>query len=228
MATAVGLYLPHQVISGDLAIETGQRLVDVLNGAEESLLVLANGVSRSLHTEAPPVALGTVRVQRAQVLLVIPAEARPLGLRHMRAGYVEKRPLRARVALGPLLLTATLHFGPREPASFEGFLYDAGARFFIPATEANVSSQYRSETLEAPLVFVNRAAVDYGSLLEEAEEPSADDADAAATEDLWFRLAERRGRPALPNAGALRPDQEWPAPPTGAWAGRVSRRRQDE
>jgi hypothetical protein len=64
-------------------------------------------------------------------------------------------------------VTATLHFALREPASVEAFLFDASGRFFLPVMEATVTSHYWPDwSFEAPLALVNRAAVEYCSLLE--------------------------------------------------------------
>jgi len=137
-------------------------------------------------------------MRRSSVLLIVPAEDRPLSIRQLRVGYIEKRPLRAQLGVGPLLLTATLHFGPREPASFEGFVYNVGARFFIPVTEATMTSQYGSWVLKAPLVLVNRAAVHYGCLLERADDPQVDEPSGSSSQDVWFGQAARHGRMATP------------------------------
>jgi hypothetical protein len=166
MGIPVSLYLRDQVIQGELSGEAGRRPVDLLNAATRGMLALAGASSRSLHlAEAPPVELGDVQVQRAQALLVIPVEAPQLGLRVMRTGYVERRPRRAHLGLGPFRLSATLHFGFREAPSIDAFVHDASGRFFIPVTDASVTLQSPPAwSLDAPLVFVNRAAVDYGAL----------------------------------------------------------------
>ena len=203
MATTVDLYLRDQAIHGELHLrdqaihgetrtQASLRIVDLLNGAKDSLLVVRNGVARSLHADLPPVAFGAVRVQRSQTLLVVPADPMQPGAARLRVGYIEKHPHRAQIGLGPLWVTAMLYFGPREPATFEAFVYDASGRFFVPATEAIITSQYRADwSLETPLVYVNRAAVDFGDLLERAE---GADSDVSASHDVWFGAVTRRRR----------------------------------
>jgi hypothetical protein len=203
VATTVDLYLRDQTIRGELHLldqvsrgepraQASLRLVDLLNGAKDSLLVVRNGVARSLHVDLPPVTLGAVRVQRTQTLLVVPADPTLPGSARLRVGYIEKHPHRAQMGLGPLHVTATLHFGPREPATFEAFAYDASGRFFIPATDAIITSQYRADwSVETPLVYLNRVAVDLGGLVEQTE---ASDAHVFAGHDVWFGAATRRRR----------------------------------
>jgi hypothetical protein len=119
VGTTVDLYLRDQVIRGDLHLrdqvirgqpqtEESLRPVDLLNGVKDSLLVIRNGVSRSLHADLPPVALGIVRVHRGQTLMVVPIDHRLPGSARLRVGYIEKQSLRAQIGLGPLLVIASL------------------------------------------------------------------------------------------------------------------------
>ena len=72
VATTVELYLRDQVIRGELRTDAGKRAVDALNESTSGVIVLGEARSTSIHVKGPPTRLGTVRIQRAQVLVVIP------------------------------------------------------------------------------------------------------------------------------------------------------------
>ena len=103
-----------------------------------------------------------VRVRRAQILMVVAQNTSPLPPRRFRVGFVEKRPLRAVVGLGPFAVAGTMHVGSHEQASVTTLEHDVSGRFFIPVTEAQARSQYHSGwVIEAELMFVNRSAISY-------------------------------------------------------------------
>jgi hypothetical protein len=163
------LYLHHQVIRGDFQSELDKRPIDLLNAAVNSVITLSDAWSASLYAEAPPIRLGTVRVQRAQILLVIPQNPPPLPRRLFRVGFIEKRQVHAALGVGPFVLTGTAHVGAHELASIRGLENDTSGRLFIPVTQAAVRSQHAlAWSLEAELLFLNRAAISYGRPLETA------------------------------------------------------------
>ena len=162
MAITLELYLEHQIIRGDFKDEPGHRPIDLLNSVAGGMIALSDAWSASLHVEAPPVWLDTVRVRRSQILMVIAHNTIPLPPRRFRVGFVEKRPLRAVVGLGPFAVAGTMHVGTHEQASVITLEHDVTGRFFIPVTEAEVRSQYHPRWLiNADLMFVNRAAISY-------------------------------------------------------------------
>jgi hypothetical protein len=162
VAITLELYLEHQIIRGSFKDEPGQRPIDLLNSVAGGMIGLSDAWSASLHVEAPPVWLDAVRVRRSQILMVIAQNTTPLPPRRFRVGFVEKRPLRAVVGLGPFSVAGTMHVGSHEQASVMTLEHDVSGRFFIPVTEAQVRSQYHPRWLiEADLMFVNRAAISY-------------------------------------------------------------------
>jgi hypothetical protein len=162
VAITLELYLEHQVIRGEFKDEPGQRPIDLLNSVAGGMVQLADAWSASLHAEAPPVRLDTVRVKRSHVLLVIAQNTAPLPPRRFRVGFVEKRPVRAVVGLGPFTVAGTVHVGTHEQAALANLEYDASGRFFVPVTDAEVRSQYHPRwRIDSGLMFVNRGAISY-------------------------------------------------------------------
>ena len=162
MAITLELYLEHQIIRGDFKDEPGQRPVDLLNSAAGSMIQLTDAWSISLHAEAPPARLYAVRVRRDEALLVVAHDTSPLPPRVLRVGFVEKRPMRAVIGLGPFAVEGTIHVGIREQSASTSLEHDVSGRFFIPVTQARVRSQYHPRWLiESDLVFVNRGAISY-------------------------------------------------------------------
>jgi hypothetical protein len=164
VAITLELYLEHQIIRGDFKDEPGHRPIDLLNSVGGTMIVLSDAWSASLHAEAPPVRLDTVRVKRTQILLVVAQNTAPLPPRRFRVGFVEKRPMRAMVGLGPFSVAGTIHVGSHEQSSITTLEHDVSGRFFIPVTQAEVRSQYHPRwRIEADLMFVNRAAITFSS-----------------------------------------------------------------
>lgn len=162
VATTLELYLRDRVIRGDVKEEFGQRPIDLLNGARGGILVLNDAWSASLHASAPPSHLTRVRVQRSQILIAVPQDPAPLPARQFRLGYVEKRPVRSAVGLGPFTVTGAVHIGLHEQSAVGSLEHDAGGRFFIPFTAAVLKSEYDPTwSLETELLFVNRAEITY-------------------------------------------------------------------
>ena len=162
MAMTLELYLEHQIIRGEFKDEPGQRPIDLLNSASGGMIVLTDAWSASLHAEAPPVRLHSVRVKRASILLVVAQNTAPLPPRRFRVGFVEKRPVHSVVGLGPFTVSGMLHVATHEHSSIANVEYDATGRFFIPVTGAEVRSQYHPRwRIEADLMLVNRGAIGY-------------------------------------------------------------------
>jgi len=165
VAITLELYLEHQIIRGSFGRfkdDSSFRPIDLLNYVTGEIIELTDAWSASLHAEAPPVRLDTVRVKRAHILMVIAHDTAPLPPRQTRITYVEKRPFRAVLGLGPFSVAGTMHIPANEQESIATLEHDASGRFFVPITEAQVRSQYHTRWLvEAPVMFVNHAAISY-------------------------------------------------------------------
>jgi len=162
VATILELYLRDLAIRGELRNETNRRVVDLLNESAASVIGLSEAWFRSVHVQAPPNKLGTVRISRTQVLFVIPHDTAPPGPRRLRSGFVEKRPRPVAVGVGPYFVSGTFHVGPFDPPSLEVTGNETGDRSFVPITRARVTSQYHAGwSLDAGVILVNRAAISY-------------------------------------------------------------------
>ena len=162
MAITLELYLPHQVIRGNLREDSGQRAIDVLNAAGSQVVILTDALSASLHVQMPPSKLGVVRVRRPQILVIVPQSTATLPPRRVRVGYIEKRPFQVGFGLGPFVITGTVHVNMQEQNPITSLEHDASGRFFIPLTQGCLKSQYDpSWSLPADLIFINRAAITY-------------------------------------------------------------------
>src|SRR5262245_47373080 len=109
MGITLELYLDHQIVRGDLPTEEGLRPIDQLNSAKGGVFVLSDVWSVSLHAEAPPTRMESVRVRRHGILVVIPRSRVQLPPRILRTGFVEKHPLRVEVGLGPFSVTGSFY-----------------------------------------------------------------------------------------------------------------------
>jgi hypothetical protein len=160
------LYLDHQIIRGDLPMEEGQRPIDLLNTAKGGVIQLTDAWSVSLHAETPPTRMETVRVRRNGILVVIPRSRVHLPPRGLRSGFVEKRPLRVEVGVGPFFVAGSFYITGHEPESLASLEHDPGGRFFVPLTDGRLKSQYSPRwKVDADLLFVNRGAINYSYLL---------------------------------------------------------------
>jgi hypothetical protein len=160
------LYLDHQIIRGDLPIDEGQRPIDLLNSAKGGVVQLSDAWSVSLHAEAPPTRLDTVRVRRHAILAVVPRSKVQLPPRVMRTGFVEKHPLRIEVGIGPFAVAGSFYVTGHEAETLASLEHDPGGRFFVPLTHARLKSQYSPRwKVDGDLMFVNRGAITYSYLL---------------------------------------------------------------
>jgi hypothetical protein len=160
------LYLDHQIIRGDLPIEDGQRPIDLLNTAKGGVIQLTDAWSVSLHAEAPPTHLNTVRVRRHGIMVVIPKSKVQLPPRILRTGFVEKHPLRVEIGLGPFTVAGSCYVTGHEAETLASLEHDPGGRFFVPFTHSRLRSQYSPRwKVDGELMFVNRGAISYSYLL---------------------------------------------------------------
>ena len=165
MAITLELYLEHQIIRGSFGRykdDSNFRPIDLLNYVTGEIIELTDAWSASLHVEAPPAWLDTVRVKRSQILLVVAQDTTPLPPRQLRITFVEKRPFRAVLGLGPFSVSGTLHLNPQEQESLAALEHDSSGRFFVPVTDATVRSQYHKRwQIAAQVMFVNHGAIGY-------------------------------------------------------------------
>jgi hypothetical protein len=160
VAITLEVYLAHQVIRGKLRDDSGLRAIDVLNAATSQIVTLTDAMTASMHAQAPPARIGVVRIRRPQILLVVPQTVEALPPRRFRVGFVEKKPLAVGVGLGPFVVSGTIHVSPNEPNPITGLEHDPSGRFFLPITQATLTSLYDPRwSLAAELMFLNRAAV---------------------------------------------------------------------
>jgi hypothetical protein len=171
VAITLELYLEHQIIRGSFGRfkdDSSFRPIDLLNYVTGEIIELSDAWSASLHAEAPPVWLDTVRVKRTHILMVIAQDTSPLPPRQLRITFVEKRPFRAVLGLGPFAVAGTMYLNPQEQESLAALEHDSSGRFFVPVTEAQVRSQYHKRwTVEAQVIFVNHGAIGYTHTLAE-------------------------------------------------------------
>jgi hypothetical protein len=160
VAIILEVYLAHQVIRGTLRDDSGHRAIDVLNAATSQIVTLTDAMMASMHAQAPPTKVSLVRVRRPQILLVVPQTVEALPPRRFRVGFVEKKPLTVGVGLGPFIVNGTLHVSPNELNPITSLEHDPSGRFFLPITQATMTSLYDPRwTLSAELLFLNRAAI---------------------------------------------------------------------
>ena len=70
------------------------------------------------------------------------------------------------VGMGPFVVTGAIHVNPSEPTPITSLEHDPSGRFFIPITQACLTSLYDPRwSLQAELVFMNRAAISTSSPL---------------------------------------------------------------
>jgi hypothetical protein len=172
VAVLVDLYLPDQMIRGDLQGLQGRPL-DMLNWGLDGCVTLENGCTWSLHTAGGPMRLGTVRVQRDRVLVAIPHDDDRVVDPGIRLGYSEKRQVRVRVGVGPLTVTGDFHVGRMETISIEAIGRGADNRPFVPATRATVQSSLAERwSLESRVVLLARTKISFISLQSDATYPA--------------------------------------------------------
>jgi hypothetical protein len=160
VAITLEVYLTHQVIRGSLRDDSGHRVIDILNTAQNQIVTLSDALAASMHAQAPPSKLSLVRIRRPQILLVVPQSVETLPPRRFRVGFVEKRPFNVGVGIGPFVVTGTIHTNTTEPNPITSLEHDPSGRFFLPITQARISSLYDPRwSLNAELVFLNRAAI---------------------------------------------------------------------
>jgi len=161
MAITLEVYLCDHVIRGELRSEGERRAVDILNESALGILTLSDAWIGNSHVHAAPIKVEQIRIQRPSILFVVPHDTAPRGPRQLRSAFVEKRPLRTVLGLGPFTVAGTIHVGQYETVADN--LAQAGiGRAFIPITRATVSSQYdASVSLEAGIVLVHRPALTY-------------------------------------------------------------------
>ncbi len=195
MDTVIELYCRDQIIRGELPTDQGRPL-DLLNSTLQRVLLLQNASVLSLYHDGEPMAVGAARVQKEQILLAIPYDA-PKTPGKFRGGWVDKKPVRVVVGVGPLTVTGTLHFGKWDESTLEMLGRDDDGRSFLPATEASITLLYRADwSIVRPTVLLSRAAIEYWSPLSTVSERSLNP-EAVALEEFY-----RRFRPVGPSARA--------------------------
>lgn len=161
----VDAYLRNQTIRGELPGHQGRPL-DVPNNTLESFVILSNACSSSLHDPSLTTALGTVRLQKEHVLLVMPYDP-PSSVRGLQAGWVSKQPVSVMIGVGPFTVSGSIHIAATgDSPSLEKILRNPSGRIFWPMNDATVASPHSADwSLEAAAIFVLYSQIAYVRLL---------------------------------------------------------------
>lgn len=190
MGVTVDCYLRDQIIRGELA-GGRDRPLDQLNTSIEGFIILHNACLQNLRASVEPVQLGTTRVQKSQLLLVVPHDTQAVAPQ-LRPGWVRKARVRVVAGIGPLTVRGTFHVPPAEHVSLEKIIRDSDGRAFLPMTRASITSlQYPDWSIEVPSAFLPRQEVCYISIEEISDE--AENSDTPLTEDVYRRLLTQLG-----------------------------------
>ena len=82
--------------------------------------------------------------------------------RQLRVAFVEKRPVRAVLGLGPFSVGGTLYVPKDRGDSLSDLEHDPTGRYFLPITGATVRPQYHPSWLvNADVLLFNHAAMSY-------------------------------------------------------------------
>jgi len=159
------LYLEHQIIRGSYKSTmdgSNFRAVDLLNYVTGDVIELTDAWSASLHVQAPPVWADVARVKRDSVYLAIPQDVGPLPPRQLRVAFVEKLPVQAVLGLGPFAITGTVYVPKDREGTLGDLEHDPTGRYFVPATNAQVRSQYHPNwRVDADVLLFNHGAMSY-------------------------------------------------------------------
>jgi len=158
MPVRVELYLRNRVIRGELATD-GVRTLDRFN-RHDPAITLQDAQVASFHVAVRPRALGTVRVDKSQVLLVVPDDTDEQMT--LRGAWVPKKRVQAEAGVGPLDVRGTFHLGSSPKSSLEQLLFGDEERIYIPVTNALVTCEYHQGWSAAlPTVFLMRRVVEF-------------------------------------------------------------------
>lgn len=161
----VELLLRDQHIAGGLVVHDG-RVLDRFNGTRDDSLIVHQATARSLHYLDEGRPIDSARVRKARILLAVPHDAPPTGPPARNKLWVERRPVAVELAVGPFVLSGTMHVSPREPLSLEELGRDDAGRAFIPITRATIRVLYGPDPLrDSPVVFALAAGIDALRLL---------------------------------------------------------------
>jgi hypothetical protein len=182
----VELYLRDRLIRG-LVSTQGLRALDLFNRTDRALQV-REAQAASFHCAATPRFLGSVRVDKAQVLLVAPHDAEHLLWARLRAGWVPKSKVQAEAGVGPLIVRGTFHVGRSIPLAMASVFLGSEQRLFLPVTDATISSEYhRNWSVQLAAVFIPRRLIEYVTLPElgqlAGEADDVDDVSGCADSD---------------------------------------------
>jgi hypothetical protein len=190
MRIDVELFLRDQIIHGEL-VTTQPRPLDQINSKLETFLLIENARAASLHVSSPPVRLGTVRVEKEQILLVVPHDSGVTVPGPIRGGWVQKRQLQAMIGLGPLWVKCDLFVSSHDQVSLTTLGRARDGQLFLVASNASISSAYHPEwAMPASTVFLYRTAISYLAL------PTLTSDVQAIRPDQRLIDARYRGRPA--------------------------------
>ncbi|MCC7105127.1 MAG: hypothetical protein IT307_08295 [Chloroflexi bacterium] len=185
----VDCYLREQIVRGELSDEKSRPL-DVLNNALESYVILTNCSLWGHRSGTEPILLGMTRVQKSQILIVVPHDqqlAVPSALRH---GWVRKQQVRVSAGVGPLIIAGYFHIPTSETLSLARLLRDGDGRQFLPITDATITKlDSPAWQLQFDSVFVMRHALGFFSV----EEVKGPELVAPLGDEVYRRLMGQLG-----------------------------------
>lgn len=159
MPVRVDLYLRNRVVRGDL-VTAGARTLDHFNRRDPAL-TLENAQVASFHIAAQPRLVGTVRVEKAQVLLVAPDDVHEQLV--LRGAWQPRKRVLAEAGVGPLAVRGIFHLGQSgRQANLAHLLFGEDDCLFVPITDATVTCEYHADwTAHLPTVFAMRRAIEF-------------------------------------------------------------------
>ena len=123
------LYLDHQIVRGNLALESGQRPVDVLNSVKGGVIQLSDAWSVSLHADTAGPHGHRARAQERHSGGDLEKPGAAAAAAASGPGSSRKRPMRVEIGLGPFAVTGTFYVASHEQDSLVSLEHDPGGRF---------------------------------------------------------------------------------------------------
>lgn len=159
--TKVALYSNNTLTTGEVSYSIHTRFSDTLNQVERDFLLLRNCTFQRLNaSKQEAVSKATMLVQKQQVILAIPQEAKAGQERSeaQQALVVPRTPLRAKVEAWPYSVEGVLHLA-MENNLLQPFIDPY--RQFVPMTDVRVTYHPAPMlSLEAGLLMVNRDRIE--------------------------------------------------------------------
>lgn len=154
----VRLITEHAAVEGSTRpLGPGERVVDLLNGPEPTVLLRVSGIWDRHETDAASLvrAGGALRLRKEAILAAVVLEREPAA-GPGRTGWRRMAAVPCWIDLGTLAMRGVAHTPPGVPLAFT---LDFDQRVFLPVTAALVSWSDSARRDEHALVVVNRTRV---------------------------------------------------------------------